>query len=105
MKNMIYSLLVLIVSSSAAFACDGEAQLKAPIQSLQMLSSGSCLAKIDAAQTQFYASSEVCPLDLMDIQNEGVELKWTSPSQCQLGKIQEVNGLVYRDSSGHLVLE
>lgn len=105
MKNMIYSMLVLILTSSAALACEGEAQLKAPVQSLQLLSSGACLVKIDANQTQFYASSEVCPLDLMDIQNEGVELKSITPSQCQLGEIQEVNGLVYRDSAGHLVLE
>lgn len=104
MKVLVVMLLAGLFAAPA-MACEGEAQVIAPIMAMQM-SGGSCKALINASKVSFFASSQVCPLSFAEVATEGIEIG-LSASDCHLDnsqKIKTISGVVVRTQKG-LVLE
>ena len=103
MKSALIALALLVTPS--AFACLGEAQVIAIIQTTQKSGQSSCKAYINQYLVQFYASSAVCPLDISELVNEGVEVGMVNGHDCAMNAGETLNGVVVRNSAGVLRLE
>jgi hypothetical protein len=91
--------LALIGISSSAFACLGEAQLIAKIAKVEKIAGETCLAYIDTNTVQFYSPNRFCPLDLVEIANEGIVTGFYG-DQCDAVAGDTINGIVVRTESG-----
>lgn len=98
MKNILFTILFL--QSMNALACLGEAQMSATADRVQMTSAGQCHVTFHESTITHFAGNMMCPLDLMDVLDEGVEVK-----NCKLKPGSPVSGVIVRTQSGLLVLE
>ncbi|RYF09755.1 MAG: hypothetical protein EOO77_23075 [Oxalobacteraceae bacterium] len=94
-----------LLASQSAFACYGEAQIIAIIQTTAKSGQQSCKAYVNQNLVQFFASSAVCPLDLSAIANEGVEVGMINGPDCAMEAGQTLNGVIVRNGAGVLRLE
>lgn len=86
--------------AAPAMACEGEAQLIAPILKTAKTDMSSCKAYINVSQVKFFSSSQVCPLILSEIAFEGIEVGLVNGHDCRLDIGQEINGVVAKNKKG-----
>ncbi|MEY4615596.1 MAG: hypothetical protein RJB66_556 [Pseudomonadota bacterium] len=103
MKNLI--LFGSMFFGSLSFACDQqEAQIIAKISSV-VKNTNSCVAQIELKDIRFFSSSMVCPLDQVEVLNLGVNVGIKDGHDCRRDVGDEINGIIYRVSSGEIYIE
>lgn len=109
MKTLI--LIVAILSSQFAFAfnqqgCQQEAQIIAKVLERDTDSLTYCVAKIDPASIIQYNENQLCPLDLAEVLDQGVEFGLSNGHDCEApGAGSVITGVLVKTRSGAIVLE
>lgn len=104
MKHLLVLALFGLTAQSAFSACLGEAQIIARISSIEPVSSGLCIAQIEAADVRFFSENQLCPLTLDEVVASGIFVK-ADNTQCFLSADGELSGVVKVNGDGDLVLE
>lgn len=101
-KMALISLLTLSsLASATAIACEGEAQIIAPVAKTEQLAN-SCKVFVKSQGIKHFSANKICPIYLEDIMTQGVEITQLKGENCS--NLKELNGVVLF-SEGTLFLE
>lgn len=103
MKFLVAALVSFVAQASMA-ACLGEAQIIAKVQN-NTKTHLSCVASIDASSIVQYNESMVCPLDLIEVLESGVQVGLIDGHDCRLQAGDVITGVLVKTASGSIVLE
>lgn len=104
MKIAIVTLIALSAQLSSA-ACLGEAQFIAKVESVSYKADETCVVMIASSSIERYNESMVCPLDLSEVLNAGVEVTSQNGHMCSYSAGQDISGVLVKDASGRITLE
>ncbi len=97
---VIFSLLTLTLSAQAS--CIGEAQIIAKVESVRGNSTTSC--RVFVKQISFYNESIICPLDISEVSDNGIEIGLKNGHDCDYGS-DTISGVLVKDSAGVIRIE
>lgn len=97
---VIFSLLSL--SFSAQANCLGEAQIIAKVESVRGNSTTSC--RVFVKQVSFYNESIICPLDLSEVSDSGIEIGLKNGHDCEYSS-DTITGVLVKDKAGVIRIE
>jgi hypothetical protein len=103
MKLLVVALISVVAQTSMA-NCLGEAQIIAKVQGNKK-SLSSCVAMIDSSSIVQYNESMVCPLDLGEVLEQGVEVGMKDGHDCRLEAGDVITGVLVKNQAGKIVLE
>lgn len=103
MKLLVVAFITVLTQVSMA-NCLGEAQIIAKVQSTQK-SLSSCVVSIDSSSIVQYNESGVCPLDLSEVLQSGVEVGMSNGHDCRLEAGDVITGVLVKNQAGVIVLE
>lgn len=104
MNKFILGLITVLSFQTALAQCLGEAQIIAKVKGIQELGSA-CYAEIDTESLRFYQPSGVCPLHLEEVLHFGVKGEMVTEFQCSYKVGDEINGILFLDRNGDIILE
>lgn len=104
MKIAIITLIALSAQFCSA-ACIGEAQIIAKVESVSYKSDETCVVMIASSSIEQYNESMVCPLDLNEVLQRGVEVTSQNGHMCSYSAGQAISGVLVKDASGSITLE
>ncbi len=103
MKLLVVALISVVAQASMA-NCLGEAQIIAKVSENKKTLS-SCVAMIDSSSIVQYNESMVCPLDLGEVLEQGVEVGMKDGHDCRLEAGDVITGVLVKNQAGKIVLE
>ena len=103
MKFLVVALISVMAQASMA-NCLGEAQIIAKV-SENTKTLFSCVAHVDASSIVQYNESGVCPLDLGEVLQSGVEVGMKDGHDCRLQAGDVITGVLVKNQAGVIVLE
>jgi hypothetical protein len=104
--SVIIAILTSNFITAASFSCEKqEAQIIATVSYSDKVSMTSCLAKIKIEGVRIFNAHVFCPLNLEEIIEAGIEVGFRNGHECRLSAGDEINGIVFKDKAGKIVLE
>lgn len=105
MKSLI--VIASLLAFQSTFACEnlGEAQIIAKIERTETDSLTYCKAFINLSEVRFFSESMVCPLELYEIAQIGIEVGLENGHDCALNTNDEISGVVVKKRDNLLILE
>lgn len=94
----------ILLSSTLASACLGEAQIIATVTQVEKTMTN-CKVFPSVNTVRFYSSSNVCPMDISEVISEGVLVDLTNGHDCAIELGGEINGTIVRQKSKIIILE
>lgn len=106
MKTLILIVTVLAAQFAMAQqpACQQEAQIIAKISGRDTDSLTYCVAKIDPTSIVQYNVNQLCPLDLAEVLEQGIEFGLTNGHDCDV-PTGDISGVLVKTRSGAIILE
>lgn len=101
----VFIVLLAVVGFKAQAQCMGEAQVIAPIVSIESDNLRYCRVYIDPSKTRVYNESMVCPLDISEVVAKGVEVGLQAGHDCRLQAGDELNGIIVKTKEGTIIWE
>lgn len=108
MKTLILIATVLAAQFAMAQnqpACQQEAQIIAKISGRDTDSLTYCVAKIDPASIVQYNVNQLCPLDLAEVLEQGIEFGLNHGHDCEVPVGSDISGVLVKTRSGAIILE
>ena len=108
MKTLILIVTVLAAQFAMAQnqqACQQEAQIIAKIGSYDTDSLTYCVAKIDPKSIVQYNVNQLCPLDLDEVLQQGIEYGLNHGHDCEVPVGADISGVLVKTRSGAIILE
>lgn len=102
--KLVIAALFSLLSTSAIAACLGEAQIIAKVQT-NAKSLSRCVAIIDATTIVQYNENTVCPLDISEVLEKGVEVGLQNGHDCRIEAGDFISGVLVKTQAGSIVLE
>ncbi len=103
MKLLVVALISVVAQASMA-NCLGEAQIIAKVRE-NTKSLSSCVAHIDTSSIIQYNESGVCPLDLSEVIEKGVEVGMINGHDCRVQAGEPISGVLVKTQSGAIILD
>ena len=108
MKTLI--LIVTVLATQFAMAqnqsCQQEAQIIAKVSGRSTDSLTYCSVKIDPASIVQYNVNQLCPLDLSEVLEQGIEVGLTNGHDCDSpAPGTDISGVLVKTRSGAIILE
>lgn len=93
-------------SVSAAECKQLEAQINAKVKAVEKLDDfgGSCTVSIDLKSVKSYNVNQLCPLDLSDVVENGVEVGVIYGHDCRLEAGDQLSGVIVKKSWGAIYM-
>ncbi len=104
-KLIIVAVLFVSQISFAAPVCLGEAQIIAKVGQINNRDMLECVVSIDTASIVQYNVNQLCPLDLSEVMEKGVEVGLINGHDCKYSPGDEISGVIVKTAWGALVLE
>lgn len=100
--------LVILLAASISFAqltpaCLGEAQIIAKVAGVRSISLSSCT--VDIQFIQIFNENRICPLDLAEVVNSGVEVGLINDKDCSLKAGDDLSGTLVLNSDGKIIFQ
>ena len=108
MKTLTFIVTVLAAQFAAAQnqpACQQEAQIIAKISGRATDSLTYCVAKIDPDSIVQYNINQLCPLNLSEVLEMGIEFGLTNGHDCEVPVGETISGVLVKTRSGAIILE
>jgi hypothetical protein len=108
MKTLILVVTVLTAQFAMAQkpACQQEAQIIAKVAGRSTDSLTHCSIKIDPASIVQYNVNQLCPLDLSEVLEQGIEVGLTNGHDCDTpAPGSDISGVLVKTLSGAIILE
>jgi len=104
MKKLTSLLIALtsLLSGTSALACLGEAQLIAQVARTEK-TMASCRVYIEGVR--YYQINQICPLDLSEVINQGIEVGLSSGLDCAFKEGSDISGIVVKSPQNFIFLE
>jgi hypothetical protein len=102
--KLIVAALISVVAQASMASCLGEAQIIAQVSG-NTKSLTSCIAHVDSSSIVQYNESGVCPLDLGEVLEKGVEVGMKDGHDCRLQAGDVITGVLVKNQAGIIVLE
>lgn len=99
---VIFSLLSLTLAANAQLSCLGEAQIIAKVESVKTDSLTYC--RVMVKQVSFYNESIVCPLDLSEVMDQGIEIGLKNGHDCDVDS-NTISGVLVKTKRGDIIIE
>jgi hypothetical protein len=104
MKTLV-AIMTLISLNVASADCLREAQIIAKVETSTKTSMNSCLVTVAADTVRHYSASRLCPLDLNDIIQAGIEVEMNDDQTCAYEVGQDISGVVVQNNDGSVSLD
>lgn len=102
---LITSLLFISQFGSAAPVCSGEAQIIAKVNQIISRDMSECVVSIDTNSIVQYNVNQLCPLDLSEVMEKGVEVGLSNGHDCNYNPGEDLSGVIVKTAWDTLVLE
>ena len=104
MKTVIAIVIALAAQASMA-QCIGEAQIIAKVETVTITSSTECTVTVSPYSIVQYNESKVCPLDMSDVVNQGIQVNLNANQECSYQAGQDILGVLVKNASGTISLD
>ena len=106
MKQLIIITTLLVSQISfAAPVCSGEAQIIAKVGQIINRDMSECVISIDTNTIVQYNVNQLCPLDLSEVMEKGVEVGLSNGHDCNYNPGDDISGVIVKTAWDTLVLE
>lgn len=102
--KLFLAIIVSFVAQFSAAACLGEAHVIAKIKSTSKTLT-SCVAYLDQSSMVHYSMNSICPLDIGEVYQTGIEVGLVNGHDCFLESGSQVSGVLVKKQSGKIVIE
>lgn len=99
---VIFSLLSLTLAANAQSTCLGEAQIIAKVAGVETDSLTYC--RVMVKEVSFYNESMVCPLDLSEVMDQGIEIGLKNGHDCDAGS-DTISGVLVKTKRGDIIID
>jgi hypothetical protein len=83
---------LMMISAAPSFACEGEAQVIAKVEAVIWSNGQGC--KVTLADFTHYAENQLCPLDLIDVNNIGLSIGEADAKVCTVKPGDTISGVM-----------
>ncbi len=98
-------IICLLAAQISNANCLGEAQIIAKVGGIHSKSLSSCKVFIDTSSIVVYNENLLCPLDINQILELGIEVGLKNGHDCAMDNGDAINGVLYIKYPGQIVLE
>ncbi len=102
--KMLFVIVMSFVAQVSSAQCLGEAQIIAKIKSTSKTLT-SCVAYLDQVSIVQYNVNRLCPLDIGDVYQTGIEVGLIHGHDCLLEAGAGISGILVKKQSGKIALE